>query len=239
MHFLTFNFGQKKKIYFKDMAKGWLLYKKCTVKKSTYYNYKYVIDKYLLVEFDNCSIDDFSEIDINSIIESMLGRLSAKMIKDILCVFKSILKYSEDTYKCKIEIKPIAIPKVITPDLKILTRREQLKLEKYCLKKEENNQEDHRYLGIVLCLYTGLRIGEICALRWEDIDLKNKCIRVTKTLQRVYIGKNRTKILIDTPKSAKSSRKIPINDKLLNLLTPEKEKKKKSSYFLTGTRKIY
>ena len=93
-----------------------------------------------------------------------------------------------------------------------------------------------RNVGIIVCLYTGVRIGEICALTWNDIDLKNEIIYINKTIQRIYVDKKNTYISIDAPKSKKSNRKIPISKKLLEIL---KEIKREHSYtgkeyFLTG-----
>lgn len=232
MNLVTLKFAPKKKIYFEDMVESWLLYKKCTVKKSTYYNYLYLVNKYLSTEFKGCSIDEFSNLNVNRMIEKLLERLSPKMIRDIMSVLKSILSYSEEKYRREFHIEPFAIPKTRNNDLQVLTAREQIRLESFCI-----GEGSCRYLGIILCLYTGMRIGELCALKWEDIDLKTRYIRINKTLQRIYIEKNKTKILIDTPKSAKSSRKIPLNDKMIALLQEHKDKYSKNSYFLTGTLK--
>lgn len=232
MNLVTLKFAPKKKVYFEDMVESWLLYKKCVVKVSTYYNYRYLINKYLIPEFKRYSIDDFTNLNVNRMIERLLKRLSPKMIKDIMGVLKSILSYSEEKYRREFHIEPFAIPKSRNDDLEVLTHREQFRLEDYCFQ-----EGSCRYLGIVFCLYTGMRIGELCALKWEDIDLKSRYVRINKTLQRIYIEKNKTKILIDTPKSAKSSRKIPLNDKLVTLLQEQKDKYPKSAYFLTGTTK--
>lgn len=87
-----------------------------------------------------------------------------------------------------------------------------------------------------MCLNTGMRLGELCALKWEDIDLNEKCIYIKKTVQRIYKGKNeKSKIIIDTPKTQYSIREIPINSKLYNLLKPIKSKYKKEAFFLTGS----
>ena len=76
-------------------------------------------------------------------------------------------------------------------------------------------------LGILICFNTGMRIGEICALTWNDIDIQNETIHIHKTLQRIYIfekTKKQTKLILDTPKTKNSIRDIPILPELLSLL---------------------
>lgn len=220
---------QKKKVYFEDMANSWLLYKKITVKTSTYYNYNYIVNKYLSRRFKNYTIERFEKFNINELISELTEYLSSKTVKSIISSLVSILKYAEGKYEYPIHIEPIAMPKAKIYELKVLTPKEQLKIEQFCI-----NHYDKRYLGIVLSLYTGLRIGELCALTWKDIDLKNKTISVRKTLQRIYISKSRTKILIDSPKSNHSIRKIPMNNKVYEILKDEKRKKEDTDFFLTG-----
>ena len=223
---------QKKKIYFEDMANSWLLYKKITVKTSTYYNYNYLVNKYLSRRFKEKTIESFENYNINEMISELIEHLSAKTVKAIISTFISILKYSEGKYDCRFNLEPIAMPKPKVRELKVLTVAEQLKIEKYCM-----NHYDKRYLGIVLSMYTGLRIGELCALTWKDIDLKNRYIFIRKTLQRIYISKSRTKILIDSPKSNHSIRKIPMNDKVYEILKNEKIKKEDNDFFLSGDKR--
>lgn len=221
--------AQKKKIHFDDMANNWLLYKKLTVKTSTYYNYKYLVDNYLSPRFKDYNIEKLFNFSVNEMILELSKKLSPKTIKGIVSTFVSILKYTESKYHIVFHLEPIAMPKSQFRELQVLTTREQAKLEEYCI-----NNIDNQYLGIILSLYTGLRIGELCALKWENIDLKNKRIYVTKTLQRIYMQKNQTRILIDTPKSSKSIRKIPMNNKIYEILKNEKPHKKDSYFFLSG-----
>ena len=95
-------------------------------------------------------------------------------------------------------------------------------------------------LGILLSLNTGLRIGEICALKWENIDLKEKNIYVKKTLQRVYDTENKkTKIIIDKPKTENSIRCIPLNSKIYEELNKIKKGFSEKDFFLTGADGIY
>ena len=91
-----------------------------------------------------------------------------------------------------------------------------------------------------MCLYTGMRIGEVCALQWRDIDLINYTINISKTIQRVSNHEtshsSKTKIVIDTPKSVASKRAIPIPALLCEQLAQRKQADSSESYFfLTGS----
>ncbi|MBO5397425.1 MAG: site-specific integrase [Clostridia bacterium] len=229
---MTQKLVQKKRIYFEDMANSWLIYKKLTVKTSTYYNYKYLVNTYLSERFQKYTIEEFIRFNVNQMILELSERLSPKTVKGIISVFISILNYAEEKYKIRFLLEPIAMPKPQIYDLQVLSLREQIKLEEFCLKHNDN-----RYIGIVLALYTGLRIGELCALTWENIDLRNKRILVTKTLQRIYLAKSKTAILIDSPKSVNSIRKIPMNDKVYEILKFQKNKNKEQDFFLSGNKK--
>ena len=229
---MTQKLVQKKRICFEDMANSWLIYKKLSVKTSTYYNYKYLVNTYLSERFQKYTIEEFIRFNVNQMILELSERLSPKTVKGIISVFISILNYAEEKYQVRFLLEPIAMPKPQIYDLQVLSLREQIKLEEFCLKHNDN-----RYIGIVLALYTGLRIGELCALTWENIDLRNKRILVTKTLQRIYLAKSKTAILIDSPKSVNSIRKIPMNDKVYEILKFQKNKNKEQDFFLSGNKK--
>ena len=95
-------------------------------------------------------------------------------------------------------------------------------------------------IGILVCLFTGLRVGEICALRWEDISISDKTIHVHHTLQRIQNRSGegaKTRIVITTPKSRCSIRLIPIPDALIRLLVLYRETS--SGYFLTNNKNKY
>ena len=81
-------------------------------------------------------------------------------------------------------------------------------------------------LGIYICLSAGMRIGEICALTWEDLDIENGIIHVQKTIQRIYIiedNRKHTEIILDTPKTKNSIREIPMTRDLLKIIRPLKK----------------
>lgn len=220
---------------FEEVAKKWLEMKRNSIKESTYYNYMFIVDKYLMPTLKKVSLKKLIDYNYNNFIQELKTNLSVKTVRDITNVLKSILKYSQDEYKCSINLKTINMPKLNVVKIKVLNKREKGKLERYCLK--ENSL---RSLGVVLCLYTGLRIGELCALKWEDIDLEERAIYVRKTLQRVYMEKdNNSKIIINSPKTTSSIRKVPINNKLYEVLKPLKKEYKNEDFFLTGSSEKY
>lgn len=87
---------------------------------------------------------------------------------------------------------------------------------------------------------TGMRIGEICTLKWKNVDLEKRILYVKATLQRIYDRENRTtKVIIDTPKTQSSVRNIPISNKLYEILEPVKSKYQDEDFFLTGSENTF
>lgn len=220
----------KNKIYFESITEEWLAARQITSKKSTYYRYKYILNEYLFPAFKNAQIDDLYKFDYNSYVVELSENLIASTTRNIITILKSILRYINLKYDTHIHYELIAMPRQEVEEVKVLSTKEKNKLEKYC--KEDNSL---RAIGIIMCLNTGLRIGEICALKWEDIDLSKKVIKVRRTLQRVYDNTKKASYIIqDNPKSKRSYREIPISSKLFNILKPMKKEYTNDSYFLTG-----
>jgi integrase len=216
-------------IKFKEIALEWLEYKKISVKKSTYYNYMFIVNKYLISYFGEKRIISINNF--NTFIQELSLKLSPKTVRDIICVLKAILNYYENKYGCKLNYKKINAPKIEKVHIKILSDKERLKIENYCLENKTLNN-----LGIILCLNTGLRIGELCALKWKNIDLAEKNIYVTQTIQRVYNTYTKDSVvIIDTPKTDCSVRCIPINKKIYTLLKEIKKNYSSDAFFLTGS----
>ena len=228
---------ERKTITFSEVAEQWLKLKKNSVKISTYSKYSYTVNKYIIPKFNKISLSNMKNYDFNQFISELEERqnLSEKTIKDIMCVLKAIACYAEEEYDIIFKKKKVIEPKIKTNPLIILSRREQGKLERRCLR--ENTLPS---LGIIIAMNTGLRIGEICGLKWKDIDLEKRILYVRRTLQRIYdIEHKTTRIIIDTPKTQNSVRNIPISNKLYELLLPFKGKYSENSFFLTGDEYIY
>lgn len=210
MNFKIINFTKENN--FKKITDEWLLYKKYTIKESTYYRYKYVINKYINSEIGFLTIKQLKKYDFNKFVSKFVN-LSNSSKNLIIIVLKSILRYAERKYDLELKIDLIQLPKETNTDIKIFSDKEKDILYNYCI--SSNNPKN---LGILLGLYAGLRIGEISALQWKDVNLTNNEIYISKTLQRITSVENKTKIIIDSPKSYSSRRTVLINKKLHNLL---------------------
>ena len=219
--------SRRKRKDFEVVTEEWLKYKKNTVKKSTYYNYSYSVAKYLYPSFAGKNITKIKNY--NNFIEELSDTLSPKTVRDIVTKLKEIINFYEEEHNTKLNIKKMSLPKMNKKEIQILSNKEKQKLEKYCIQ-----QNDLKSLGILICLNTGLRVGEVCALRWENIDFETRRIHVEKTIERIYSKEeNKTIVIIDTPKSMTSIRTIPINSKLYNILKQMKRKCTKNDFVLT------
>lgn len=226
---------EDEKLNFKVIADEWLETKKITIKESTYYNYVYFINKYIINILGNMTIEELQNYNFNEFITELMRTLSNKTIRDILCIVKSILNYANEEYDANIKIRKIKSPQLIQEKVEILSNRERGRLENACIR--ENTLKS---IGILVCLNTGLRIGEICALKWENINLDKNILYVKKTLQRVYNKEERkTKVIIDVPKTISSIRAVPISNKLYEIIKPLKNNYKDEDFFLTGNKEKY
>lgn len=233
---------KSKKTLYKDWIYAWLLEKRDYIKESTYANYSnnifnHIIPKlgdYYLNELNHKVIQDFLlELSKNGRKDNN-GGLSEKTIKDITIIIKGSIKKGINEDKIKHIELTFNYPKDNKENkLYVLTKREQNKITDYVLENINS-----RNIGLLISLYSGIRIGELCALRWEDVDFKKNSLIINKTIQRVYIkdkDKNISKVIITTPKTKNANREIPINKDFLEIL--KKVKSDKKHYILTGNEK--
>ena len=214
-----------------DMSLEWLSIINNSIKRSTYANYLMKLKKHILPAFGGIICSDLKSRDIYAFIDSQTSKgLSARYISDIIVLIKAIFKYASREYGIKNVTEWIVVPKKPQTAVRLLDTAEQKKLEKYI-----HNNPDTTNLGIAISLYTGLRIGELCALKWEDIDLKKRVLSVRKTIQRVQMpdSNSKTRLLITEPKSEKSKRDIPIPKGLYYML--KKQEALDNYFLLTGT----
>lgn len=209
---------------FDDIAMEWLNAIQPNVKESTGNKYLNSLNSYILPMFQGRKT---SELTYDFILEQCNNLLkfggkkgtglSPKSVSDVLSILRNILQYAEQHNKViACDARSIHIGRSQKKDLRVLSLDEQKKLCNY-LYSDLNGHN----LGILLCLFTGIRIGEVCALTWNDISLSDKTIHIRKTLQRIQNhggGATKNRIVITSPKSACSIRVIPIPENLVTLL---------------------
>ena len=183
------------------------------VKESSFANYKAKFEKHILPVFDDLPCADLSAGRINEFITKKLADgLSASYVRDIITVFKSMLCYAQEEYGFKLSLKNVVLPKVEKKQLTRISDTDQKRLIDY-LKANMSLTA----FGILLSLCMGLRIGELCGLKWEDVDFRHKTLHIRRTVQRITSanGNKKTKIVISNPKSTASFRDIAIPDFLM------------------------
>lgn len=232
-----------KRVIFSEWALEWVESKRMYIKESTYANYKLAIMNHLIPEFGNLYIDEITRKIIQETISdwSVNGRvdgdggLSCKTIKDLIIILKMCLRDASINSSQSFDGHCFMYPHEDNKrEVQVLSNEAQDKMIRLILK--EMNCER---LGYIMSICTGIRLGELCALQWGDIDMGKKLIKVQKTLQRLYIKTNEqcgtTKIIITSPKSRKSIRTIPISVDLYNIMIGYQGDEK--DYVLTGTSK--
>ncbi|MGP8214241.1 MAG: tyrosine-type recombinase/integrase [Bacteroidia bacterium] len=213
----------------------WKTDKKQYVKKSTFSAYVLLIENHLLPVFGNKH--QFEEEEVQNFVFQKLERgLSQKTVKDILIVLKMVMKFG---VKNKwVEHKQL--------DIKFPTQREKQNMEVMSRPHQKMVMQyiqEHftfRNIGVYICLCSGMRIGEICALVWEDVDIDNGLINVRRTIQRIYTiegGVRKTELILDAPKTKNSIRQIPMNKDLLSIIKPIKKVVNNSFFVLTNDAK--
>lgn len=229
-------------VCFYDIAKEWFSMIQPQIKESTRVKYKNLLNSYILPELRDIPLGNITRECIEACCNELLltggckgTGLSPKTVSDVLSLIRNILRYSAgkgNVTPC--DAKSIVV-KQNAKEMRILSRNEQEQLCQYLYLNL-----DAKNMGILICLFTGLRIGEICALKWEDISFSDRTIYVHQTMQRIQTDcypERKTKVIVSTPKSSCSIRRIPISDDLTRIISDFGGRK--NGYVLTGSEKKY
>lgn len=211
----------------------WLEKKKKNIKESSYNKYLFCIRNYLVSNIGNINFKKLKSCDIDNLFNlDNICNLSNSTKNILLIIINSSIKYGVEKKYRKSLIDINIKFKKNKNKIKYFTIKEQGILEKYL-----NENMNIRNLAILVTLYTGLRLGELCALKGTDVDFINNTISVNKTVQRVNNkdGYSKTKLIIDIPKTENSIRIIPIPIFIIDHL--KKYIKDKNNYIFTGTSK--
>lgn len=212
-------------------------YQKNTIKIKTYFTYLNLIRLHINPSLGNYELEQINTSLLQDFINSKLKHgnlingtsLSTSTIISITSILKQALKFA-----LKLNIinndyfSFLSVPCLKQREIDAFSLKEQKKIEDYCLNSNKTN-----YFGIVLCLYTGIRIGELLSLTWNDIDFKKRLLYIRHTLTRIKQDEKVITIL-DEPKTRKSNRIIPLSTTLIRYL--KEIKSNSSSIYVISTR---
>lgn len=228
-----------RKKYFEDYCEEWLFLNKNRVKESTYAKYCGIFEVHIRPHLGKLHIRKLNSVIVEQFSNQLLYEesLSPKTVKDVLTVLNSVIKYISKQSQEIITPIEIIYPRIPKKEMRVLTREEQSVFVEYLL----DDMDEYKF-GILLALLTGMRIGEVCALRWENIHFSDGVIQVRNTMQRIRVFKedspNKTKVIIGDAKSESSSRLIPMINTALKLCEMRKCEDL-SAFVLTGDKHHY
>lgn len=215
-----------------EIAGLWKEDKKAFVKVSTYSAYLLILQNHILPYFGEMT--DVREADVQAFaMKKLQDGLCQKSIKDILVVLKMIVRFGAKNGWCDYVEWDIRFPTVQEkPQLDVLSVGNHRKMLDYI-----QSHFTFKNLGIYICLTGGLRIGEVCALQWKDVDIDRGVLMIRKTVERVYIldgDQRHTELLIGHPKTMNSVREVPMTTELYRMLKPFRKVVNPDFYLLTN-----
>lgn len=192
---------------FSALCDAWLLRKRDEIRESSYIKYRAILERHIKPRLGSRRLGGICTASVDAFTRELLETdgLSVKTVHDILSVLHSVLKDTEARRPTDALALQIRYPKGKRREMRVLTIEEQKRLVAYLL-----HPTDSCKFGLLLALYTGLRIGELCALRWSCIDLREQTIRIAATMQRLGGTGEGTRIVIGAPKCDSSLRTIPL-----------------------------
>ena len=207
----------------KELLELWLeRYMKHTIKIRTYNRYKSICELHLIKDLGEYELD---ELKPNVLQDFLLKKIddhySTNTIKGIVSVLKQALRLAITLeFVDKEYCSNLKMPSSEEKEISVFTKKEQQVIESFCLNHKKRN-----YIGIVICLYTGIRLGELLALTWDDIDFNSNLLTINKTSYSAKVD-GKTQIIVDKPKTKKSNRVIPLPNQLVKLLKIIKKESK-------------
>ena len=201
------NNTKRSNIELNNLIDKWLSNKR-NIKESTYTRYYYLINEHIRNDIGNIRINRLNKELIDKFINNKLERLSTNTVYDIRLILIQIFKENN------IDIKIQSVKKNISKGKCIYINEKDKIIDD--LFKMYNNIS----IGILLSLFLGLRLSEVCGLKWNDFDFNNNIIYINRIISRVksFDTRNKTKLVVSTPKSINSKRILPIPNKLINIL---------------------
>lgn len=225
---------QKSMKTFGELLELWLQTNRVKYKASTFSKYAYMINSHIKPQLGSMQISQITSSDINTFLDGKLrhGRiyssteLSPSYVRSMMLIIQSVINLAVSEGYCQPLKSAINKPQIIKEDVKTLSASDFYRLSSYLL-----GSRGLAELGVLISLYMGLRIGEVCALSWNDIDINEKILHVRKTAVRINDDKG-SRWYLDFPKTPSSCRDIPIPSVIYSNLK-EAFAQRKSEYVIS------
>ena len=205
---------------FLEVTNLWKEDKRKWVKPSTFATYVNQVNKHLLPYFGATSPGKITETLVQDYVNQMLPNLGIGTIRDSLMILRMILRFGEKHCgwpEIRFDIRyPTSVES--KREVPVLKPSDQKKLLAHL-----NGNFSFRNLGLLICLHTGIRIGEVCGLQWKDLDVESGLVHITKTVQRIWLSdgaENVYALTVHSPKTVSSVRDIPISKVLMKIIRP-------------------
>ena len=225
----------------KELCLEWLVMVRSSVKATTYDRYEFLVYKHIIPALGETRLEKLTLKSVSLFISEKLekgridgrGGLSARTVRNIVIVLKAVLRQAGLEYGLNSTTSNLKLPKSERPGIRLLTENNIAALEQNCRQTPDNSN-----VGLLLCMYTGLRLGEICALRWSDINWSQNEICIRKTVHRVTRRENddgaKTRLMIGKPKTSNAERMIPLPTRIVSTLKRLADSQDKDAFILTG-----
>ena len=204
---------------FKQVYEEWHRYKSRLVKESTMAAYTQQATRHILPAIGGCEITAIRKRDLQQFVDGKLDSgLGVKTVQDIMIVVKMVMRYAAE----ELDLPTLTTWKLYWPTSNMDASP---RLERYSpdevkrIVRAAIEKPSPQKTGVLISITTGLRIGEVCALRMGDIDLSARTLTVERTVERIYdFQTGKTKLLVSTPKTASSRRIVPLMSEVATLL---------------------
>ena len=222
---------------FETLAELWFSSIKHGVKESTAAHYWYTLHKYLLPVLGDLTLSNLNEVALERFFAQIISPsdrshapLGRSLAQECLGLLKRICRYAAHLHLMSPVELCITLPRQKSVEPHPLDRSEQESLRRFLL-----SAPTPRKIGVLLQLELGLRIGEVCGLQWADFDLNAGFLTIRQTVCRISCGDGHSKVVVQSPKTRSSHRKIPLPAALLKLLRCLRGNASDHCWFLSGT----
>lgn len=222
----------------KDLMTAWITANAHSIKESSYTRYALLVEKHILPQLGELAVQKLTAETLQAFLDQKLisgrldgtGGLSIKTVNDIYVIIKSALKRANRFNNFAVEqvFAEVKAPQVKQPKISVFGPQTSAMMVHNIYENPDISK-----VSYLLCMETGIRLGELCGLRWSDIDFREGILKIRRTVLRLNFD-GRTKLAVQTPKSVCSEREIPLTVEMLSRLKSVRGNISEDAFILTG-----